>query len=242
MTAFSFQRSPFLWAVGVFLGLVAVFPQRAAADPVEVQYQGLGNGGIVTFQYLGNTITGPAGQLRYQVIQSSDPSQVGVHFLSFCIDNQHHTNPGQTVLLDPKSLTFLKDGAQVGYLYNTYGAGALSDQDAIALQLAIWKEVDDGTNNLTTGTFRFFGDPTLAARAVRFINEADAAVGGGYVPRSPLFGDAHLDPQKGQNIVFPPSPQPVIPEPGTLLLAGLGLVGLMGWRFLGRRHRGLTSA
>ncbi len=65
-----------------------------------------------------------------------------------------------------------------------------------------------------------------------YTNQAVAASG------NPLFKILGPDTLSGPPGPEPPGPGPsIIPEPATAVLAGLGLLSLLGWRSLARRHR-----
>jgi hypothetical protein len=226
-----FSRSGLL-AAGLFIGAGAVI----AGPIVELTVDGLGASSLVSVQRNGVGITVPAGQ--FQIHLSSNPSQ---SINAFCIDFDHD---GHIYQVEVRSTNDgLAMGPQLAYLYNKYGAQTLTDNTlAAAIQVAMWDLVDDQGDGLTTGFFQDLSNDAIAQQAQSLIDEALASAGSetNWYDAS-LNGDA---PYRGQNMIGgnpppPPPPPHDIPEPGTLIILGLGVAGLgaFGWKTRGRWTR-----
>jgi hypothetical protein len=177
----------------------------------------------------------------------------GPEFGSFCVDFDHNVFPGMTYLVQPRSTdSGLAQGPQIAYLYQAVAGGGqatLTDDQAAGLQLALWKLQTDGDGPLNTGNFEYLANDAAAAAAESYLALAASAAGQGvWLDASP--GDV-IGP-RGQSVlgpgdlIKPPTPNgpgspPIgpadplpVPEPGSALLLGLGLVAAALYR---RRQR-----
>ena len=148
-------------------------------DPstLNVHLDAYGTGGNRTITYQGTNYFVFAGQLKVHADQSptaSSPSSLHPQFISFCVDFENSINPGNIFHALPLSTeSFVRHGGEIAYLYNRYGQNALGNDEASALQLAIWELLADDTTNLSAGDFRFTGNVTVVALANSYL--ADAA-------------------------------------------------------------------
>jgi hypothetical protein len=132
----------------------------------------------------------------------------------------------------------LDRGAKAAWLFNEYAAGIrtesndpLADTKAAALQVAIWEVLYDATPNLASGVFKGLNDygAGVFAQASSYLS---ALFGGQtlgaagfnnalYYTSTAVWLDAYgLNGKPGQDQITG------VPEPGTLLLMGLGGVAL----------------
>jgi hypothetical protein len=147
----------------------------------------------------------------------------GPEFNSFCVDLNHTVTVGQSfqVSVQP-NMTGVMAGGEVAYLYQKYGVATLSNNVmAAALQIALWKLSVDGNGSLTSGNFQYLGADAVAAAATTFLTEAATHTAGGNWLDASASGDGR---NRGQSVMVP------TPEPATVVLLGLGLTGVAGWR------------
>jgi hypothetical protein len=230
------------------LGLAAAAP--ALADPLYFDFNQVGAADIVTLSYPAAGLNGGeyyAGQ--YQVFSSPNSDFSGAtSFNTFCVDLFDDVSAGQKYLVNPRSTNDgLTNGAEIAYLYNTYGVGTISTSGtttytdgsgsynlansdyAAALQLAIWDELaNNGQAATDTSVFQYGNvNADTLAQIGRFLSDAAANNNDSVA----TWLDSHVSiPEPagfslGQGFIAPTSTIPS-PEPSTLVLLGLGLLPL----------------
>jgi hypothetical protein len=233
-------RLPFLCRLCAAVLGVSLFlaTSSAVAGPLWYKSDGMAANDAVTISY--GSFSGGAytGQNIGQLSTSSDFS-ASPQFYTFCVDLDHEVQSGQVYQVNPESLadpTFGRpNGAQIAYLYTTYGTTQITNNDyAAALQLAIWDEVANGGAPPTIGSpLQYTVSAAIAAQVQAFLDvaNANAATGLWADPTGPGITDP-APAQLGQGFLIPTG-GPNVPEPSALTLAALGAAG-MAW--LARRH------
>jgi hypothetical protein len=218
--------------------LLSLSPASVFAGPLWYKSDGMAANDAVSISY--GSFSGGAytGQNIGQLSTSSDFS-ASPQFYTFCVDLDHEVQGGQVYQVNPESLTDptfgRPNGAQIAYLYSTYGTSQITNNDyAAALQLAIWDEVANGGTAPTIGSpLQYTVSAAIAAQVQAFLNVANASAATG-IWADPT-GPGITDPppaQLGQGFLIPTG-GPNVPEPSTLTLAAIGAAG-MAW--LARRH------
>jgi len=145
----------------------------------------------------------------------------------YCVDLEHSMNLNQTMEYDaletthpdlnqaPSNGFVRRNGSWAAWLYYNYGRNVTNASEAGAMQVALWEILYDGDANLRTGNFSLTGS---------FAHEAQAQAYLGLAPASNWVQAYYRHTGSlQQDIMGPMNP---VPEPGTILLLGSGLIAV----------------
>jgi hypothetical protein len=192
----------------IALMVVVALPTFAMADIVKVESFGPGMG--IDYKFDGANQSNRAGQINIK--------WNGVSTWSYCVDLEYQVRIGNeygATSIAPPPGAYLA----AAYLADMFRAGADTHVEAAALQAAIWESIYGSRFELTDTDATLLGyyDTYVAALP------APGTFNGSNYVYLDLYTKGYPCDEKQDLITG-------VPEPGTLLLMGLGLIGLAGLR------------
>ncbi len=179
-----------------------------------------------------------AGELKWVWGDEGAPPNYGNYdstFYTYCVDLLNQVTASDDVDLKSTNVLAVSGvpdaGGKAAWLFNTfapvirtqaYGTAAEkvdANQNAAALQVAIWEAMLDSSNDLVNGTFKLNTTGAVKTKAMNYLSALYAGGANGYNTSVATWFDT--DGSQDQMSL------PGVPEPGSLLLLGTGLAAFV---------------
>jgi hypothetical protein len=220
-------------------GVLMAFASSARAGTITAKFDGVSPSQGISYKLNGgNTQSTTAGVFDWTYVSGVRLNN-GPTFKTFCIDLSHFISTGTTYtynLDDPNNPNADAQVFQGGLgaakatllseLFGKYYTSVVDNKTGAAFQIAVWDIVYDGGVPNANSPFKVTSTGAAETTALQWLNNLDPNQGANLIVLDSVPLGNHQD-----QITLAPAP-----EPSTLVLACIGIVGLVGvaWR---RRFR-----
>jgi hypothetical protein len=224
-------------ATSLCVGLMA-FTGHAAADPMVAggSYNVQNNAGTVftpstnpsdtnglytnlTIR-VGTTQTTVSAGMFVLDYQQAGTTSTWQQFLTFCLSPEVYLTPFDNpyTAFNLSSSPYSGSADQIAEFWGRYRSLVTNDVTAAAFQVGLWELAYNGDTNLSTGSFQLVTTGSVFTTAQTWLSSLDGS--GAHASGLLVLVDNAGDPNR-QDLLTQQ-----VPEPGTLALLGLGLLGL----------------
>jgi len=194
------------------LSIVAGAP---AAQASTLTYTGLGYGSNVDLVVNTQPETVFAGQIRVTIDT--------VNAIAYCVDLFSSLELGSYANVQGSPSAFA-NGGRAAWIVENYALNIASNASAAAVQLALWEVVHDNGTGLSTGSI--VGASTLNATLASDANKIIAASLGQSSNNATILYNTYSSGKKAQTLIVYTPPTSEVPEPSSIAMLGIGIVGI----------------
>jgi len=262
----TYKMRLFRWTIGAVLALSAIspfsVPSRADGFPNPTYASSGVRGGSETVSIYDSALNLNNGYYTsyYTYLSASSTGSNPVYYNTFCVDMTHETSSIFSALNTPTpQLTSSYSGGVTpalaynpgtvsdsslgvaAWLANTYNSSATTADQQAGLQIAIWKvlyettETGAGIENLASGSIQFSGNAAAISDAITYVT--DWVSQGKQSSSAYLVNYASTDGNLNDHAQYQLIATVPTPEPSTLAIACLGVIGFVGYGLKRRRRR-----